>query len=329
LREFREELRLHLLKPEKLLDKKANDALHVDLHDLGQDAVAEQQETEEEEDDDEIDRISRAASESPERVGRTVDAVATPTRPRRLSAKGGAGADGDGDGDFSSADGLLGGTPGKAELQAEHRRDGPGSGAKPPRQRRLSLDGLDSDASGPQHPGSLACLAAENADIVNALGNGDKALAEQTAEGLLNPKGYTGECSKISLIGAQRATRAVKSLSDLAGRYHDISEMVFEGRADAGNAGRITLLIDQLTVRAEAFQAISKNEELKEVPSFGKGMVSLPTDQRVSTLNLAAAGERAAGAEVGRTLSGPPASSPAGGGGAAAVAGPPAGMAPR
>ena len=57
-------------------------------------------------------------------------------------------------------------------------------------------------------------------------------VAEAAAETLLNPKNYTGECSKISLQGARRATRTVGALSDLSSRYNAISELVFHGRAD-------------------------------------------------------------------------------------------------
>ena len=160
------------------------------------------------------------------------------------------------------------------------------------RPRRLSLDNSppDSAALRPEHPGSLASLAAQNADIIRVLGDGDKDVAEAAAETLLNPKNYTGECSKISLQGARRATRTVGALSDLSSRYNAISELVFHGRADEGNAGRITVLIEQLTDRAAAFQAISAGDELKEIPSFAQGVLSLPQHERMSSLNLAAVG---------------------------------------
>ena len=175
------------------------------------------------------------------------------------------------------------------------------AGAGSRRRRRLSLD---SDAlfrqregeeeGGPTHPGSLANLAAQDPDIVKVLGAGDVAAAEAAAEALLNPKNYTGECSKISISAARRATRTVSALSDLALRYHAISELVFHGRAEAGNAGKITVLIDQLTERAAAFQAISVSDELKEVPSFARGGgISLPAHERVSAMNLVAAQQSA------------------------------------
>ena len=125
------------------------------------------------------------------------------------------------------------------------------------------------------------------------LGNGDAAEAQLVAENLLNPEGYTGECSKISRLGAKRARRTVSALSDLALRYHNISELVFHGRAEEGNADKISVLISQLTERADAFQAISAADELKEVPSFAPGgQISLPAHERVSSLNLVAAEER-------------------------------------
>jgi 3-carboxy-cis,cis-muconate cycloisomerase len=162
-------------------------------------------------------------------------------------------------------------------------------------QRRLSIDSIAQGGggdyeNGPTHPGSLAVLASEEPDIVKYLGNGDAAAAQLAAENLLNPKNYTGECSKIAITGAKRARRATSALADLAVRYHSISELVFHGRAEAGNADKISVIIAQLTERADAFEAISAADELKEVPSFAPtGQISLPSDERVSSLNLVAA----------------------------------------
>lgn len=190
----------------------------------------------------------------------------------------------------TSAEGLpisrMAGTPGR--FTAKPKRSRP---------RRMSIDSIAQggggnfdDENGPTHPGSLAALASADPDIVKYLGNGDAAAAQVAAENLLNPKNYTGECSKIATSGAKRARRATSALSDLALRYHSISELVFHGRSEAGNADKISVLIEQVTDRADAFEAISEADELKEVPSFAPaGQISLPAHERVSSLNLVAA----------------------------------------